>query len=807
MAKERIVYRFGRSAFRNFESGNQKEWLLSNGIGGYANSTVHGNSSRIFSSYLIASLHPPVDRVLVLAKTHEELIFGMDGKGHAALGVDAQDKNTREKLFALKDPVPAEVSTEGMGIRRCDLATQQYPGHLREGFRYQTGFTFDFWPEYRYFAEGVRVAKRIALAYGKNETAISYELENLGGQEVVFSITPLFNFRPFGEVSAQTSLDFGVECREGELILTPRAKDGYRIRFAASEGSFFDRRQRRTSMATPDYTVEENELYCVDVSNGFTGVDHHFTPYELHISLAPGEKKEIGLVCELICGQEATSLYALNALARAREIFKEAQVRAEGLLEQAGSRDALTGRLVLSADHFLVRRESTGMMTVLAGYPWFADWGRDTMIAFTGLTLATGRFSQAREVLLSFAKYVSQGMLPNVFPNHADEEPMYNTIDASLWYFYAVYQYLQYTTGLPCYKEAWKNIPGRGRNEGQITPDGNAWKGGKGASTDGKGTQGIGVHCVAGTLTQEEIFVRDSLYPVLCEIFESYRDGRARYGIHMEEDGLIMGGGGLDQLTWMDVRVGDIVVTPRHGKAVEINALWYNAICCLNLLEQRFFGEDTLSDDLGGSGKISGQNMENNGSAKPKQRHKELSDLANLVQGSFLEKFWNGAQDCLYDTIDENGRGDASLRPNQIFAVSLPFTMLPQEKEKSVVRAVYEKLYTPYGLRSLAQGEAGYRGIYAGRLIGRDLAYHMGTTWAYLAGAFFDAWAKTMCQTAKEKEKLATMVGEFAQHMEDGCLGGIAEIFDGDFACDSRGCYTQAWSVAEVLRVWRELCE
>ncbi len=477
MAGEHIIYRFGRSAFRDFDTGNRKEWLLSNGIGGYANSTVHGNSSRIFSSYLIASLHPPVDRVLVLAKTHEELIFGMDESGHPTSPKSGQDNSTREQLFALKDPVPAEVSTEGVGIKRIDLATQQYPGHIREGFCYQTGFTFDFWPEYRYFAEGIRVVKRIALAYGKNETAISYELENNGSKNVVFSITPLFNFRPFGEVSSRDSLDFAVECGGGEVFLTPRAAEEYRIRFAASEGSFYDRGQRRTSMATPNYTVEENELYCVDVSNGFTGVDHHFTPYELHISLAPGEKKEIGVVCGLLSGQEAENPGALDALSRAGEIFAAAKTRGERLLLQAKSNDALTGRLVLSADHFLVRRESTGMMTVLAGYPWFADWGRDTMIAFTGLTLATGRFAEAREVLLSFAEYVSRGMLPNVFPNHANEEPMYNTIDASLWYFYAVYKYLQYTTGLSYYKETFKDVKGK-------YPDG-------------------------VELTEEEVFVRD----------------------------------------------------------------------------------------------------------------------------------------------------------------------------------------------------------------------------------------------------------------------------------------------------------
>lgn len=738
MAGERISYRIGRSGFRDFETGNKREWLLSNGIGGYANSTVHGNSSRIFSSYLIASLHPPVDRVLVLAKTHEEFIFYRDQE---------DSETARKELLAPERFVSAEASTEGVKVVRRDLATQQYPGYLREGYRYQTSFTFDFWPEYHYFFDGIKMSKRIALTYGKNETVISYTLENHSGREAVFSVTPLFNFRPFGEVSEKSSLNFSVQCSEREILLTPRAAKEYQIRFVASEGEFYDRRERKTSMATPNYLIEENQLYSVDMQNGFTGVDHHFTPYELHIELKPGEKKEIGLICELLGGEgsENPQYTQEDSLAYVQQVFREAASRAEGLLERAGSSDALTGRLALSADHFLVRRASTGYMTILAGYPWFADWGRDTMIAFTGLTLATGRFEEAREVLLSFAKYVSRGMIPNVFPNHAKDEPMYNTIDASLWYFYAVYKYLQYTTGLPCYRAEEKSLDGR----------------------------------FADKLSEEEIFIRDKIYPVLCEIFESYQKGKARYGIHMEEDGLIAGGGGLDQLTWMDVRVGDIVVTPRHGKAVEINALWYNAICCMRLFRDRFFaGESENAAEI-----------------------KELDTLSKRVCQSFVEKFWNPALGCLYDTVGEEGK-DASIRPNQIFAVSLPFSMLPAEKEKSIVRVVYENLYTPYGLRSLAPGESGYHRKYSGRLIERDLAYHMGTTWGYLAGAFFDAWAKTMGQ---EKDQLNQMIENFADHMTDGCLGGIAEIFDGDFACESRGCYTQAWSVAEVLRARREL--
>lgn len=720
MGKPRITYRFGRAGFRNFEEGIAKEWLLSNGIGGYANSSINGDSSRIFSSYLIASLHPPVDRVLVLAKTHEELKI---------------KKADKEEIH--------------------DFATQAYPGWRREGYRYLDSFSFDTVPEYCYRVDGVTVYKRIALEYGKNTVALEYEIEN-GSNPAGLCVTPLFNYRPFGEVNSKEGLKFEVTVsdQEGELALVPERDRAVKILFRVSEGRFYDRAKKPVSMATPNYLVEENELYQIDVSNGFTGVDQHFTPYEIQIALAPYEKKRVYMLCELLAGgmgdmaagqegaEAADPCHAMAVRERAVRIFRGCGERAEALLERAGAKDAYTGRLVLSADHFLVKRESTGKMTILAGYPWFADWGRDTMIAFTGLALATGRFEEAAQVLESFAAYVSKGMIPNVFPNTAKEEPMYNTIDASLWYFYAAYQYLCYTAG---------------------------------------GEWDAGSH---EKLTLEEQFIKEKVYPALAGILCSYRDGLARYGIHMDGDCLVTGGDGLDQLTWMDVRVGDLVVTPRHGKAVEINALWYNALKCMELFAWRFWG------DGGGAGVVPAE---------------ECRGVAGKVKASFRQKFWNQEAGCLYDGIGPDGNPDAAIRPNQIYAVSLPFTMLDAGQEAQVVRKVYEELYTPYGLRSLARTEPGYKKEYRGKLINRDLAYHMGTAWAYLSGAFLEAWLKTGGQDGAAKAREMCLC--FFDHMADGCLGGIAEIFDGDFACDGRGCYTQAWSVGEILRVWRKINE
>ena len=384
-----------------------------------------------------------------------------------------------------------------------------------------------------------------------------------------------------------------------------------------------------------------------------------------------------------------------------------------------GIPDDFYKRLTLSADHFIVKRESTGLKTIVAGYPWFLDWGRDTMIALHGLTLCTGRFEDCRQVLESFSRYVKNGIVPNVFPGKNQEEPMYNTIDASLWYFYIVEKYLDYT--------------------------------------------------------QDDQFIFQKIYPCLKEIVNAYRQG-TDYQIKMDEDGLILGGGHLDQLTWMDVRVGDWVVTPRHGKPVEINALWYNALKVMEILSNRY------ESDLVAQ---------------------EYQKMSALVKDSFKKKFWNPSAGCLYDVISDSSADD-SIRPNQIWAVFLPHTMLEKEQEKSIVDVVREELYTPYGIRSLTSQNLSYKGKYIGKLINRDGAYHMGTAWAFISGAFISAYCKTNHYSEKSVEIAKEMCLSFQDHMEDGCLNGIAEIFDGDFASTGRGCYNQAWSVGEILRVYKE---
>lgn len=661
------MYKYGRGMWKTIEQGNELLWVVGNGIGGYANHTVAGGSSQAFHGYLIASLNAPVNRKLILTRVQEQIF--------------------------IKD-------------REYDLTSQQYIGTSKNGQEYLEKFTLDAIPEYVYRVEDVYINKTIAMEYGHNTVAVCYEIEN-GSEEASLNLVPLFNYREAGETSERSDLKFDVNVSEKTLTLVPEQNKDIKIDFYTSEGEYFDRGLIPTSMATPNYLIEENHFYMIDHRTGFLGVDNHYTPYEIHIKLKPFEKKRFYVKCSIEGLNEKTGF----------DIIREYKERAESLVSNANLNDDFANNLVKAGDHFIVNRESTGLKTVLAGLPWFTDWGRDTMIAFEGLTLVTKRFNDAREILESFARYIKNGLVPNVFPD-ANTEPGYNTVDASLWYFQAVYKYLKYTGDLSDYK-----------------------------------------------------FIEEKIYPKLKEIYKAYST-KTDFSIGMDTDGLIFAGGGLDQVTWMDVRVGDYVVTPRHGKPVEINVLWYNALKIMEDLSVKF-GDD----------------------------NSEYIKLSERVKKSFNDRFWNEEKSCLYDVVDEN---DDKIRPNQIWAVSLPFSILDREKEKMIVDTVYKHLYSTYGLRSLSFMDKEYKSKYIGKLFDRDCAYHMGTTWGFLIGGFITAYCKVNNYSKEAINKANYMCKVFEDTMKDGCINGIAEIFDGDFASTGRGCYTQAWSVAELLRAYTQ---
>ncbi|WP_163192936.1 amylo-alpha-1,6-glucosidase [Clostridium thermarum] len=660
-----LTYKFGRGNWRTIEEGNEREWMIGNGIGGYSGHTIIGGGFRSFHAYLIASMNPPVERYSVFTRTQEQVI---------------------------------------VGGREYDLTSQQYVNFSKNGQEYLQRFIFDSVPQYIYQVEDINIKKTIAMEYGHNTVAVCYEISN-GSRQALLNVVPLFNFRPIGATTERNQLSFEMELNENVLRLIPEAKKDINISFYSSEGTYVSRTLRPRSMATPNYLIEENHYYEFDNRNGSLGLDNHYTPYDIQIELKPYERKKFYIKCTV---EELDDKDGFT-------IAEEYRNRTETLMRQSGFNNNLALNLVKAADHFIVDRNSTGLKTVLAGFPWFTDWGRDTMIAFEGLTLCTKRFDDAREILESFVKYIKNGLVPNVFPDKGSE-PGYNTVDASLWYIHAVYQYLQYTGGKEDYG-----------------------------------------------------FVEEKLYDKMVEIIKAYSTG-TDFSIGMDEDGLIHAGNGLDQVTWMDVRVGDFVVTPRHGKPVEINALWYNALCIMKELAKHFNKDYSF-----------------------------YKELAVKVKKSFNEKFWNEEEGCLFDVVDEN---DARIRPNQIWAVSLPFTMLDKEKEKKIVEKVYQELYSTYGLRSLSVKDPGFKKQYIGKLFDRDCAYHMGTTWAYPIGAFISAYCKVNEYSAEAIARAKEMCEVFEDHMADGCINGIAEIFDGEFSATSRGCFTQAWSVAEVLRAY-----
>ena len=659
------IYKYGRSFWRTIEEGNELSWMIGNGIGGYANHTVSGGGAMCFHGYLIASLNPPVNRQLIFTRTQE--IIEVQG-------------------------------------REYDLTSQQYIGVSKDGQKYLEKFTFDSVPEYTYRVEDIYLKKTIAVEYGHNTAVVCYEIEN-GSEACKLRVVPLFNYRGYADVSEKGDLNFKTIVNDKELSLIPEKNKDITIDFYTSDGVYYDRGLIPTSMATPNYLIEENHFYMIDHRTGFLGVDNHYTPYEVQLELEPYEKKKFYVKCTIEGFNDKSGF----------EIVREYKERAEGLVKKANLNDSLADNLVKAADHFIVNRESTGLKTILAGFPWFTDWGRDTMIAFEGLTLVTKRFDDAREILESFAKYIKNGLVPNVFPD-ANTEPMYNTVDASLWYFQATYQYLNYTGNKEDYD-----------------------------------------------------FIKEKIYPKLKEIFKAYST-KTDFSIGMDEDGLIFAGDGLDQVTWMDVRVGDLVVTPRHGKPVEINALWYNALKIMEKLS-KYYGED----------------------------YEVYRKLSVKVKESFERKFWNEKTQCLYDVVDEN---DDKIRPNQIWAVSLPFSILDKEKEKKIVNTVYKHLYSTYGLRSLSFMDKDFKKQYIGKLIDRDKAYHMGTTWAFLIGGFITAYCKVNNYSKEAITRAKEMCDVFQDTMRDGCINGIAEIFDGETPITGRGCYTQAWSVAEVLRAY-----
>jgi len=688
------------------EPWRSREWLLTNGLGGFASSSVIGCNTRRYHGLLCAATMPPVGRVMILSRLGEVLY--LDGK---------TDK-------------PLEFSSNQFGL---------WPGTFHpRGDQYLRHFELGEIARWTYDIEGVRVVKELLLCWQKNTVAVRYTLDGGGGapgvqeRQMRLELMPFTGLRDFHSLR-RAGGHFEFHARERGV----RVVDwGLSLNVAADSGAF---------VVQPDWWY--GHTYPIEAERGQDCTEDLFTPGRFVVeSTGPGRTLAITLwlsneeiepgdwdaeLRRLVGRRVAVPAPVDPSQAKAGATVPKlaapkpapahstdstgstsspqaSSPRASSGQAQKGVATATLARLFRAADDFLVCRKSpdgSDGTSVVAGYPWFADWGRDTFISLPGLMLVTGRFEQARQVLGVFGNYVSEGMIPNRFDDY-NNEPSYNTVDASLWYIHAAFEYLR--------------------------------------------------------LSKDKAGFEQKMLPACRQIIDGYKAG-TRYHIKMEDDCLITQGDSSTQLTWMDAKMGGHAFTPRQGKAVEINALWYHVLMLMGQTE-----------------------------------------LAGKVADSFRKAFWISPSRGLYDVV-EGDRKDAAVRPNQIFAASLPNSPLTEAQQAAVVDIVRRELLTPMGLRTLSSSDPGYKGRYGGPQSERDAAYHNGTVWAWPIGAFLSAYLRVNKRSPQAIDQARLWLKPLVDHMEQNCIGQIAEIFEGDEPHRPVGCPAQAWSVAEVLRLAAEL--
>ncbi|MBP3701382.1 MAG: glycogen debranching enzyme family protein [Lachnospiraceae bacterium] len=652
----RFVY--GKQEMRTADRAQEYCFLLTNGLGGYASVTSAFSVPRCDQGILVAAVKAPNERITMVHRLRETL---------------------------------------QVGENQVYLSTQHFADETasEDGYRHLSCFSYEYEPCWTYHVSGVQVIRRMAMAFEKNTTAVLYEIENRSGLPCTLRTVPFLRFAPKEEnLKKAKKLTYD----EGQV----RSDD--HILHILTNGLLEETPACWQTLAYPEDAKDGRP------AKGMTGAC-----CAVEITVQPGETAKLAVIFsqEKISADEAT---AVHAVVLAEEMLKAQYTRLRQIEETCGFGDPLARRLAVSADAYIAQRESTGGKTILAGYPLFSDWGRDTMIALPGCTLSVGRFEDAKSILRTFFAYEKDGLVPNLFPEGA-QQPMYNTVDAALLLIDCVWQYVQ--------------------------------------------------------RTGDQSFVEEA-YPVMERIAAAYQRG-TKHSIGMDEDGLIYAGGGLDQVTWMDVCVQGILPTPRHGKPVEINAYWYNALRIMEIFAGR----------LGRDGAAYGE-------------------LAARVKRAFVEKFYITEQGYLRDVLSGT-KADGQLRCNQIWAVSMPFTMLDPDQERSVVDTVYRHLYTPCGLRTLSPEDPEYHGTYGGDQVKRDMAYHQGTTWVFPLGAYYRAYLKVHGHSVEAARTVRSQLEALEPMMREGCAGQLPEIYEGDFPTESKGCFGQAWSVGEMIRVFESV--
>ena len=642
-----------------------KEWLLTNNRGGFSSSTIIGCNTRRYHGLLTGSLNPPVERIMALSNCLESV-------------------TTNGKIF--------------------EFSTFEFPEKFTpQGFNYLKRFRQDIGAHFDYQFDSVELTKSIYLSHGTDTVALVYDFTNVGSP-IDFILRPLIGLRDFHSLQ-KSSAQLWCAWLNNDLVIGHKAPQTCELYLNCPSMTF---------QKNPQWWY--NFHYRVEKERGQDFNEDLWAPgyFNCHIE-APAK---IVFWASLRNNWDNNS--AVDNDRDIEALCLQLQARQVKLIGDTKAEDKNFRKLCLACDQFIAKRHDAKnhKTTILAGFPWFADWGRDAFISLPGLLLSTRRFEEAKSVLTTFAAAADEGMIPNCFDDRSNTAH-FNSIDASLWFINAAFQYL--------------NITG-----------------------------------------DSQTFIQN-LLPVIRWIIESYHNG-TKFGIHADTDGLITGGSGDTQLTWMDAKYQDTVFTPRFGKAVEVNSLWYNCLCRI----AEFYAETDT------------------------EKAQAYYLMADKVGVNFGKMFWNEKTGFLNDCILPDGTADTSLRPNQIFAIALPFSPLVPKQQKAVLAVVQKELLTPYGLRTLNKKDVRYQQRYSGALFNRDRAYHQGTVWPYLIGPFVEAYLRINEFSDESKKEAASFIEPLLHHMtEDACLGQVSEIFDADPPHNPKGCFAQAWSVAELIRVYQ----
>lgn len=667
----------------NLENGLKKEWLVTNGIGGFASSTIIGTNTRKYHGLLVVPIIPPARRRLILSKIDESIII---------------DK------------------------RKYELFTNVGKNYISQGYKYQIRFEKSMLPVFQYKVEDVEITKIICMEHFKNTVGVYYKIKN-GKKSSKLILTPVMNFRNAHGINKNHI--FKVEQKVKGQKLELKIDDGNPIYIKINDGKYIEHHN----------DTFFNMFYIEEEKRGFEAEENHTVPGRYEIELEPGEEKEVSFICSTEENIEEIDARALIVKEKARLnkiIIESKLINTEKLdkTKEEKERDELIKEFLIATDNFIIKRPLFNTYSAIAGYPWFLDWMRDTLISYEGLFLKTKRFDNAKKVLQHCIRDIKYGLIPNTY-SEDDYRPLYNSVDASLLFFEQVKKYLEYTENYE--------------------------------------------------------FIMQEIYPKMENIIENYSKGidLDNNNIYMDYDGLISSGTEMTQNTWMDAKYAGIAVTPRNGKAVEINAMWYNALKIMQELA-----------------------IKNNENDKAKKYEK----MAKKCKKSYQEKFYNKRRKCLYDVL-----GDSKIRPNQLFALSLTYPVLEptSEEAQNMVETVTKRLLNNYGLKSLAKGEENYVEIYEGDGCRRDFSYHQGITWTWLLGPYYNA-LKRLAKESKNKAdrtKFEEQLKEFTANViktfkielnERGCVGSIAEIYDSKRPYEPKGAIAQAWSVAEVFRIISE---